>query len=195
MKLQAEVTLQKEVTRLAQKRLAIKVLEAEVQSTSNRSVRSCDMRCPDILSLPVEIHKAGNGGGGPPDDGPNANDASQENDSFPSTVYEPSPSASPAAPIIEEASTTTSRTELPISTLNEESLRRLQLFPHQAEEFSIHTPAASNTEKMVLAQQEFLQAEADAERIRLMSQELKLNQERKEVGADQERLRTIASKI
>ena len=48
---------------------------------------------------------------------------------------------------------------------------------------------------MVLAQQEFLQAEADAERIRLMSQELKLNQERKEVGADQERLRTIASKV
>ena len=48
---------------------------------------------------------------------------------------------------------------------------------------------------MVLAQQELLQAEADAERIRLMNQELKLNQERKEVGADQERLRTIASKV
>ena len=48
---------------------------------------------------------------------------------------------------------------------------------------------------MVLAQQEFLQAEADAERVRLMNQELKLNQGRQEVGADQGRLRTIASKV
>ena len=32
MKLQAEVTLQEEVTRLAQKRLAIKVLEAETRT-------------------------------------------------------------------------------------------------------------------------------------------------------------------
>ena len=69
------------------------------------------------------------------------------------------------------------------------------MLPHQTEEFNIRTPVPSNAEKMVLAQQEFLQAEADAERIRLMSQELKLNQERKEVGADQERLRTIADKI
>ena len=48
---------------------------------------------------------------------------------------------------------------------------------------------------MVSAQQEFLQAEAVAERIRLMNQELKLNQERQEIGADQERLNTIASKV
>ena len=73
--MQAEVTLQEEITRLARKRLAIKVLEAEIQSsTSNRSVRSCDnMRSPDILSPPLKIHEAGNGGGGPPDDGPNGN--------------------------------------------------------------------------------------------------------------------------
>ena len=149
MKLQAEVTLQQEVTRLAQKRLAMKVLEAEIQSTSNRSVRSCDdMRSPDTLSPPLKIHKAGNGGGGPPDDGPNGNDVNQEADSCPSTVYKPSPSASPAAPIIEEASTTTSRIELPVSTLNEESLRRLQLFLHQTEEFSIHTPIASNVDSV-----------------------------------------------
>ena len=57
VKLQAEVTLQEEITRLAQKRLATKALEAELQSTSNRSVRSCDMRSPDILSPPMEIHK------------------------------------------------------------------------------------------------------------------------------------------
>ena len=133
MKLQAEVTLQEEITRLAQKRLAIKTLEAEIQSTSNRSVRSCDMRSPDILSPPMKIHKAGKGGGGPPDDGPNGDVVSQENDSCPSTVYKPSPSASPAAPIIEEASTTTSRVELPVSTLNEESLIRLQLFLPQTQ--------------------------------------------------------------
>ena len=77
----------------------------------------------------MKKHKAGNGGGGPPDDGPNGNDVSQEHDSCPSTVCKPSPSASPAAPIMEEASTTTSRVELPVSTLNEESLIRLQLFP------------------------------------------------------------------
>ena len=62
VKLQAEVTLQEEVTRLAQKRLAIEVLGAEMQSTSNRSVRSCDMRIPGILSPPMKVHKAGNGG-------------------------------------------------------------------------------------------------------------------------------------
>ena len=47
---------------------------------------------------------------------------------------------------------------------------------------------------MLLAQQEFLQAEADAEGIRLMNQELTLNQARNKVGADQERLRTIDNK-
>ena len=79
VKMQAEVTLQEEITRLAQKRLAMKVLEAEIQSTSNRSVRSCDnMRSPDILSPPLKIHKAGNGGGGPPDDGPNGKDDNHE---------------------------------------------------------------------------------------------------------------------
>ena len=78
MKMQAEVALQEQVTRLAQKRLAMKVLEAEIQSASNRSVQSCDnMRSPDILSPPLKIHKAGNGGGGPPDDGPNGNDNNQ----------------------------------------------------------------------------------------------------------------------
>ena len=129
MKLQVEVTLQEEITRLAQKRLAIKALQAEMQSTSSRSVRSCDdVRSPDIQSHPLKIHRAGNGGGGPPGDGPNGNDVNQEEDSCPSTVYKPSPSASPAAPIIEEAGTTTSRVELPVSTLNEESLRRLQMF-------------------------------------------------------------------
>ena len=133
MKLQAEVTLQEETTRLAQKRLAIKTLEAEIQSTSNRSVRSCDMRGPGTLSPQMKIHKAGNGGGGPPDDDPNENDVSQEHDSCPSKVYKPSPSAPPAAPIIEEASTTTSRVELPVSTLNEESLIRLQLFLPQTQ--------------------------------------------------------------
>ena len=56
VKLQAEVTLQEDITRLAQKRLAIKVLEAEMQSTSNRSERSCDMgrpetSCPSLLLI------------------------------------------------------------------------------------------------------------------------------------------------
>ena len=196
------MTLQEEITRLAQKRLAIKALGAEIQSTSNRFVRPCDgMRIPDVLSPPLKIHKAGNGGGGPPDDGPNGNDVSQEEDSCPSTVYKPSPSASPAAPIIEEASATTSRVELPVSILNEEPLRRLQLFLPQTEEFSIHTPITSNVdsvhnaEKMLLAQQEFLQAEADAERIRFMNQELVLDQERNKVGADRERLTIVANKV
>ena len=201
VKMQAEVTLQEEVTRLAQKRLAMKVLEAEIQSTSNRSLQSCeDMRSPDILSPPLKMHKPGNGGGGPPDDGPNGNGDNQEADLCPSAVFTPSPSASPAAPI-EEASTTTSRIELPVSNLNEESLRRLQLFPHRAEGFSIHIPIPSNVdsvhnaEKMISAQQEFLQAGADSERIRLLSQELALNQERNKVGVDQERLRTIARNV
>ena len=56
--MQAEVTLQDEVTRRAQKRLAMKVLEAVIQSASNRSVRSRDnMRCPDILSPPLKYIK------------------------------------------------------------------------------------------------------------------------------------------
>ena len=55
VKLQAEVVLQEEVTRLAQKRLAMKTLEAEIQSTSNTSVRSSVMRSPDIHSLPMKI--------------------------------------------------------------------------------------------------------------------------------------------
>ena len=166
VKMQAEVSLQEEVTRLAQKRLAMKVLEAEIHSASNRSVRSCEnMRSPEILSPPLKMHKAANGSGGPPDDGPNGNDDEPEEDSCPSTVYKPSPSPSPSAPIVEEASTTTSRIELPINTLNEESLRRPHLFPQQAEEFNIFTPVQSEVEKMVLAQQEFF-------RLRLMQREL-----------------------
>ena len=57
------------------------------------------------------------------------------------------------------------------------------------------TPVQSEAEKTVLAQQELLLAEADAERIRLMNEELKLNRERHKVGADQERLKIIASKV
>ena len=201
VKLQAEVVLQEEITRLAQKRFAIKALEAEIQSTFNRSVRPCDMRSPEIQSPPMKIHKAGNGGGGPPDDDPDGNDVSPGHESCPPTVYKPSPSPSPAAPIIEEASTTTTRIELPVSTLNEESLIRLQLFPPQTQEFSIHTPAMSsvdptlNAEKMLAAQQEFLQEEADAERIRPMQRELILDQERNKIGAVQERLRIVAGKV
>ena len=113
----------------------MKVLEAEIHSASNRSIRSCEnMRSPEILSPPLKMNKAANGSGGPPDDDPNGNDDDPEEDSCPSTVYKPSPSPSPSAPIVEEASTTTSRIELPINTLNEVSLRRLQLFPQQAEE-------------------------------------------------------------
>ena len=69
------------------------------------------------------------------------------------------------------------------------------MFSQRAEEFSNSTPVQSDAEKMVLAQQELLQAEADAERIRLMNEELKLNQEKQKVGADRERLKTIASKV
>ena len=102
---------------------------------------------------------------------------------------------------MEEASTTTSRIELPVSTLGEESLIRLQLFPHQTQEFSIHTPvvgsvdSAQHTENMLLAQQEFLREEADAERMRSNKQELILDQERNDIGADQERLRIVAGRI
>ena len=148
----------------------------------------------------MKIHKAGKGGGGPPDDSPNGDDVSQENDSCPSTVYKPSPSASPAAPIIEEASTTTSRIELPVSTLNEESLIRLQLFPPQTHEFSIHTPVMSSAdtahhEKTLLVQQDFPREEAGAERVRLHKQELALDQERNDTGADQERLMIVDGKV
>ena len=198
VKLPAEVVLQEEITRLAQKRLAMKTLESEIQSTSNRS---SVMRSPEIQSPPMKVHKVGNGGGRPPDDDPDGSDISSEHESYPSTVYKPSPSPSPALPRVEDASTTTSRIELPVNTLNEESLIRLQLFPPQTEELSIHTPAMSsvdpalNAEKMLLAQQEFLQEEADAERIRFMQRELVLDQERNTVGADQERLRIVASRV
>ena len=114
MKLQAEVVLQEEVTRLAQKRLAMKTLEADIQSTSSRSVRSPSMRSPEILSPPMKVHRVGNGGGGPPGDNPDGGDVSSEHESYPSTVHKPSPSPSPAPPIVEEASTTTSRVELPV---------------------------------------------------------------------------------
>ena len=149
----------------------------------------------------MKIHRVGNGGGGPPGDDPNANDNTSEHESCPSAVYKPSPSPSPAPPIVEEASTTTSRIELPVHTLNEKSLIRLQMFSPQVEEFSIHTPAMStidpafNAEKMFLAQQEFLREEADAERIRLTQQELLLEQERNMVGANQERLRVVANQV
>ena len=52
-KMQAEVDLQEQATRLAQKRLAMKVLEAEIHSASNRFARSCgSMKSPVILSPP-----------------------------------------------------------------------------------------------------------------------------------------------
>ena len=61
--------------------------------------------------------------------------------------------------------------ELPVNTLNAESLIRLQLFLPQAEEFNIHTPAETQADTAFtaeqLAQQEFLREEADAERLRL----------------------------
>ena len=128
--MQAEVDLQEQVTRLAQKRLAMTVLEAEIHSASNRSARSCgSMISPVILSPPLKMHKGAKGSGGPPEDDPNGHDEDPVDDSCPSTVYKPSPS--PSAPIVEEASTTTSRIELPVDvpTLSAESLRRLQLFP------------------------------------------------------------------
>ena len=48
------------------------------------------------------------------------------------------------------------------------------MFPPRLEEFNIATPVVSEINKERLAQQEFLQAEADAERIRLANEELKL---------------------
>ena len=110
------------------------------------------------------MHRVGNGGGEPLDGDPNPDgrDVGSEHESYPSTVHKPSPALSPAPPIVEEESTTTSRVELPVSTLNAESMIRLQPFPPQGEEFNIYTPAetqadtALNAEKALLAQQEFL---------------------------------------
>ena len=48
------------------------------------------------------------------------------------------------------------------------------MFPPKAEEFNIATPVVSELSKERIAQQEFLQAGADAERIRLANQELRL---------------------
>ena len=100
----------------------------------------------------------------------------------------------------------TRQVELPVYTLNAESLIRLQLFPPDAEEFNIHTPAetqedtAFTAEKMFLAQQEFLREEADAERLRPKQQEFLLEedsaglrQERDNIGADKQRLMAVAS--
>ena len=171
-RLQAELALEEQVTRLAQKRLAVRVLEAEIHSTSNRSVRSyASMTSPVIQSPPLKIHKS-KGGDGPPEGDPNGDDEGPEDDSCPTTEYKPSPSPSPSAPIVEEASTTTSRIELPIDNNDP---RRIQLFPPKAEEFNIATPVVCELSNERIAQQEFLlQAEADAERIRLASQELRL---------------------
>ena len=214
MKLQAEVVLQEEVTRFAQKILAMMTLEADIMSTSNRKVRSSSMGSPEILSPPMMVHRIGNGGGdinggyNPMITLTQTEEICSEHESYPSTVHKPSPSPSPAPPVVEEASTTTSRVELPVGALNDESLIRLELFPPQVEEFSIHTPAMSsvdpafNAEKMLLAQQEFLREEADAERLRLMQQELLLErkkedllQEKNMVGANQEILRVVANKV
>ena len=145
------------------------------------------MRGPDIKSPPTKIHRIGNGGGEPPngDPNPDGGDVGSEHESYPSTAYKPSPAPSPASPIIaEEEIVPTRPIELPVNTINAESLIRLQLFPPQAEEFNIHTPAetqadtAFNAEKMLLAQQEFLREEADAERLRLKQQEFLLEREK-----------------
>ena len=102
VKLQAEVELQEEVTKLAAKRLAVRTLEADIMSTSNRSQRSSSMRSPDIKSPPTKMHKIGNGGGRPPhgDPNPDGGDVGSEHESYPSTAYKPSPAPSPASPII-----------------------------------------------------------------------------------------------
>ena len=55
--------------------------------------------------------------------------------------------------------------------------------------------SAQHTEKMLLAQQEFLREEAGAERMGLNKQGLVLDQERNNIGADQERLRVVAGKV
>ena len=69
-KLNAKITLQEEVTKLAAKRLAVHALklENEIKSASNRSWRTTSsMRSPDIRR-PEKIAKTSNGDGGPPDD-------------------------------------------------------------------------------------------------------------------------------
>ena len=118
-KLQAEVELQEEVTKLAAKRLAVRTLEADLMSTSNRSVRSSSMRNPDIKSPPTKIHRIGNGGGEPPngDPNPDGGDVGSEHESYPSTAYKPSPAPSPASPIItEEEIMPTRQVELPVNS-------------------------------------------------------------------------------
>ena len=119
-KLQAEVLLQEEMTKLAAKRLAVRTLEADIMSTSNRSVRSSSMRGPDIQSPPAKMRRVGDGGGEPPDGDPNPDgrDVGSEHESCPSTVHKPSPGPFPAPPIVEEESTTTSQVELPVGTSN-----------------------------------------------------------------------------
>ena len=80
-KLQAELDLEEQVTRLAQKRLAVRVLEAEIHSTSNRSVRSyASMTSPVIQSPPLKMQKS-KGGDGPPEGDPNGDDEGPEDDS------------------------------------------------------------------------------------------------------------------
>ena len=56
--------------------------------------------------------------------------------------------------VVEEASETTSRIELPVNTLSEESLIRHQLFPPQAEEFSMYTPAVSSVDPALNAEKD-----------------------------------------
>ena len=154
VRLQAEVELQEEVTKLAAKRLAVRTLEADLMSTSNRSVRSSSMRSPDIKSPPTKIHRIGNGGGEPPngDPNPDGGDVGSEHESYPSTAYKPSP-AHPASPIVTEEEIMPPRQiELPVSALNAESLIRLQLFLPQAEEFNIHTPAEAQADTAFTAE-------------------------------------------
>ena len=84
-RLQAELDLEEQVTRLAQKRLAVKVLEAEIHSTSNRSVRShASMTSPVIQSPPLKMQKS-KGGDGPPEGDPNGDDEGPEDGSCPTT--------------------------------------------------------------------------------------------------------------
>ena len=217
VKLQAEVQHQEEGTKLATKRLALATLEADITSTKG-SVRSSTMRSPDVKEPPTKMHKTrvqiiGNGGWKPPDDpnpGPDQQDEGDDEDntdSCPSTVHKPSPKPDPASPIIGvEEVMPTPQVELPI--LSAEALARHQLLPPEAEEFRIHTPAASlvepahDAEKIYLAQQEFLREEAAAERHRRQQQEILLAQEaervrreRESVVGDQERLMAVANKV
>ena len=97
-KLNAEVILQEEVTKLAAKRLAVQALklENEIKSASSRSWRTTSsMRSPDIRR-PEKIAKINNGGGGPPHNGPDPDDADVKSDSSPLTMTRPSDVASPA---------------------------------------------------------------------------------------------------